>query len=94
MDFSGTCDAPPILHLAITEADGLALAMMGVMLLAFGVIFSLLFCIVRAAKRRDPEVDRLMDEVEQEEKEEKLVKVAPAEKKREKWEKDGEWWKE
>lgn len=61
------------MHFAITEADGLALAMMGVMLLAFGVIFSILFRIVRAANRRDPDEDQSPGVVEHEKKEAKLL---------------------
>lgn len=82
------------MQLAFTEVDGLAIAMLSVMLLAFGVVFSLLFCMFLAAKRRNPEVDELLEELEQEEKNAKLVKAVPVEKKREEWEKDGEWWKQ
>lgn len=78
------------LYLGITETDGLALALLGVMGTAFAVIATLLFCMFRNASKRDPEVDRLIDEMEKDEKE---VRVQETPLKAEDWEKDGDWWK-
>lgn len=68
--------------------------MLGVMGTAFAVIATLLICIIRSASKRDPEVDRLLDEVDREEKETRVKKPAGEEKQREDWEKDEDWWKE
>ncbi|MEP3212967.1 MAG: hypothetical protein ABJQ29_07235 [Luteolibacter sp.] len=78
----------------MTESDGLALAMACVMGTAFVVIATLLFCIIRNASKRDPEVDDLIEEVEQEEKAGREKKPAGKVKEREDWEKDGDWWKQ
>ncbi|MGJ8645201.1 MAG: hypothetical protein ACSHX9_17500 [Luteolibacter sp.] len=78
--------------LGITESDGLALAMMGVMGTAFAVIAMILICVIRNASKQDTEVDRLLDEVKQEEKKQQ-VKPIGAQKKKDDWEKDGDWWK-
>ena len=64
--------------------------MMGVMGTAFAVIAMLLFCMIRNASKRDPEVDRLLEEMEKDEKEVRVKKVTSEAKE---WEKDGDWWR-
>jgi hypothetical protein len=79
-----------IMILAMTNADGLAIAMLATILLSFGIIVMLLACIVRNASRRDADVDGLLDEMKQEKKSSKQVKAASGEgQQREAWEKDG-----
>lgn len=78
---------------AFTEGGGFALVMLGVILLSFGIILMLGFCMSRNASRRDGNVDRLLEEVEEDEKATKEGKIAAGEVKRELWEKDGDWWK-
>lgn len=77
----------------MTESDGLALAMLVVLLISFGVIASLLAFMLRSSSRRDSEVDRLLEELAREEKAEKSVKPGPAAEEKQEWEKDGDWWK-
>ena len=80
--------------LGMTDADGLAITMLAMILLSFGVILTLFVCMARNASRRDAEVDRLLDEVEQDEKAGERVKVGSGEEKeREPWERDVDWWK-
>jgi len=80
------------LLLAITETDGLALTMLSMIMLSFGVILTLLVCMLRSSSRRDAEVDRLLEDFEEEGKKNEPAKTASEEKK-EDWEKDGDWWK-
>lgn len=77
-----------------SASDGFVIAMLGMIFLSMGVVGMLLLCMKRNASRRDPHVDRLLEEVEEEERLEKLAKTRGLrEKKREAWEKDGDWWK-
>lgn len=80
--------------LAITEPDALAIAMLATIMLSFGIIGMLFACMRRTASRRDADVDNLLDEMERDEKSAKQVKAGSGvEKKKEAWEKDGDWWK-
>lgn len=80
------------MFLGITETDGLALAMLAMIMLAFGVILTLLVCMLRSSSRRDAQVDLLLEEFQEESKKMQPAKTASAEKKKD-WEKDGDWWK-
>ncbi len=75
-----------------TESDLFALGMLCTVLLSFGVLLMLGFCMFRAASRRDRDVDDLIEEVGEEEKVETTT-VKGAEARREDWEKDEDWWK-
>jgi len=81
--------------LGITESDGLALAMLLVMSLSFSVIATLLYCMFRNRSKRDPEVDRLLEELE-----DKQSPADPAragsgkEQPKEPCERESEWWKD
>ncbi|MFK7851734.1 MAG: hypothetical protein AB8D78_12220 [Akkermansiaceae bacterium] len=81
------------MFLAITESDALALAMLTMIMVSFGVILTLLACMVRSSNRRDEQVDHLIDELEKDRK-----KVSPNKElnspKLEAWEREGDWWKE
>ena len=79
--------------IGLTESDSFALSMLGVILLGFGVLLMLGFCMFRNASRRDGDVDALLEEVAEEEKAPTVGKIAAGEVKREPWEKDGDWWK-
>ena len=87
------CDGGVTLYLGITETDGLALALLGVMASAFAVIAMLLFCMLRNASRRDADVDDLLDEMERDEREERVKRPVGEAKVRDDWEKDEDWWK-
>lgn len=86
------------MSLGITSADGFAVAMIAILATSFGVVFLLLWSIVRHGERRDPEVEKLLDEVEREsrppgpETPRQPAGEAPVEK-REPWEKEADWWK-
>ena len=72
------------------ETDAFAIAMIVVMISAFGVIALILVTILRNASKRNREVEELIEDIGQEEEKEE----APvAKKSREPWEKDGDWWK-
>lgn len=78
----------------MTDADGLAITMLAMIILSFGVILTLFVCMARNASRRDAEVDRLLDEFEQDEKAGGRVRVGSGEVKGgEPWERDADWWK-
>lgn len=72
------------------EADGFAIAMIVIMVLAFGVIGTIVFTIFRNARKRNRDVEELMDEVEREE---KKTRTPGSKKTGEPWERDGDWWK-
>lgn len=78
---------------ALAESDAFALSMLCVILLSLGTLFTLLCCMFRNVARRDPEVDRLIEELEEAE---RLSEIHPARAmdlpKRE-WEREGDWWK-
>lgn len=79
--------------MASTESDLFALGMLCTVLLSFGVLLMLGFCMFRAASRRDKDVDDLIDEVGEEEKVATSAKIESKMERREDWEKDGNWWK-
>jgi hypothetical protein len=74
------------------ESDGFAIAMIAVMSSAFGMIGLLIFGIVRSARKRDREVDDLVDEVSAPTKKPPVAAAQP-EKKPAAWEREGDWWK-
>lgn len=78
----------------IGASDGFAIAMLGVIALAFGVIALLFFCMRRAAAKRDPHVDALLEELENEEREAaKLSRMKHTAPPANPWERDADWWK-
>lgn len=78
---------------ALTESDALALAMLTMVMLSFGVILTLLVCMLRSSARRDQQVDRLIDELETKRERPKSPKKEETGKKLEAWEREGDWWK-
>jgi len=80
--------------IGLTESDIFALSMFGVILLSFGVLLMLGFCMFRSAARRNRDVDNLIDEVAEDERATTVEKNPAGEMKRELWEKDGDWWKQ
>lgn len=86
---------------ALTETDGLAIALLVTILTSFGVIIMLMGCMLWNASRRDVGVDALIDEMEKDERDEK-ARVTQARgsgqtgqtgEKLEEWERAGDWWK-
>lgn len=77
---------------ALTEVDALALSMLGMLIVTFGMLLGLAVCMIKNASKRDDDVDRLLEDVEEEEKAGEKLKAGVAEKPEE-WEKDSDWWK-
>lgn len=83
---------------SLNAADGFALAMVLILALGLGVVALLLVSIARHGKRRDREVEALLDEVRRQSGQERLpaAAAAPAEDApaaREPWERDADWWR-
>ena len=76
-----------------SDGDWFALAMLGFMLLSFGVLLSLGFSMLRNSSRRDGEVDKLIDEVTAAEKTEIPAQATSLKPQLEPWEKESDWWK-
>lgn len=78
----------------VDASDAFAVMMLGVIGLAMGTLALLFYCMKRAAARRDPHVDALLDEVEKNERE--SLRLARAKNKPSDcapWEREGDWWK-
>ncbi len=76
-------------------ADGFAMAMVVILILSFGIVALLAARIYRSGKRRENEVERLLEELRREEEEEQRKHPASptGAEQREPWEKDVDWWK-
>jgi hypothetical protein len=74
------------------ESDGFAIAMIVVMGCAFGMIALMIFGIIRSARKRNREVDDLLDEISSPPPKKPAI-ATPPEKKPESWEREGDWWK-
>jgi hypothetical protein len=79
--------------LSMTEADALALAMLGVLAASFGCVLLILWTIYRRQKAGQCEVEELIREVGREEKEAQQVGSKSSEPATEPWEKDADWWR-
>ncbi|WP_411826099.1 hypothetical protein [Luteolibacter sp. AS25] len=78
----------------LTESDGLAIAMLATVLTSFGVIALLLGCMLRSSGKRNGEVDQLLEEMENEEKDGRAIKASfQRGEPREEWERDEDWWR-
>jgi hypothetical protein len=77
----------------VSDVDGLAMTMLVVLILSFGVVALLLWSIFRHGKRRDREVEDLLEEVRRSQEPEKIPAPSATPETREAWEKDGDWWK-
>ena len=83
-----------LLSAEIGAADGFVITMLGVIALAMGTIALLFFCMKRAAAKRDPYVDALLEELEREEREaERLARTKHSSPPTHPWERDADWWK-
>jgi hypothetical protein len=77
----------------IHAADGFALAMVVILILSLGIVALLAARIYRSGKRRESEVERLLEELRREEEEEKHPASPAGGEEREPWEKEADWWK-
>lgn len=85
---------PMWLMAEITAADAFAIMMLMVIFLAFGTIGLLFHCMRRAAAKRDPHVDALLEELELEEREaRKPARQGPPQPVAQPWEREADWWK-
>ena len=77
----------------VSAVDGLALAMVAILTLSLGIVALLAAGIYRSGKRRESEVEKLLEELRREE-EEKRHPASPAGgEEREPWEKEVDWWR-
>jgi hypothetical protein len=81
----------------LNAADGFALSMVLILTLGLGVVALLLGSIARHGKRRDHELEALLDELRREDADQgrqAAVSTSPEPTApREPWERDGDWWK-
>jgi hypothetical protein len=80
---------------SISDVDALAISMVLILALSFGVVALLILSITRHGKRRDHEVEDLLEEVRRDQEAAKLPapSAGSAAETREAWEKEGDWWK-
>ncbi len=82
------------MHLGtVSDVDGFAITMVLVLVFSFGVVALLLWSILRHGRRRDREVEELLEEVRRSQEPEKMPTPSATPETREPWEKDGDWWK-
>ena len=82
------------MHLGVvSDVDGFAMTMVLILVLSFGVVALLLGSIFRNGKRRDHQVEELIDEVRRSQQPGKIPAPSATPDAREPWEKDGDWWK-
>lgn len=76
----------------LSAADGFVIAMLTMMALSMGVVAMLFLCMRRNDASRDRQVEDLLEEVAEEEKQAETRKPheAPG---AEPWEKNADWWK-
>ena len=83
-----------MLHGVVSAVDGFAVAMVVILVLSLGVVALLVTGIYRSGKRRENEVEKLLDELrEEEEREEKHPASSGGAEERAPWERDEDWWK-
>jgi hypothetical protein len=77
--------------LVINAADGFAIAMLGMIVLSWTVLFLLFWTMRRQSAKRDRQVDALLEELESQE-QTRLPKPRTV-RKRPTWERNPDWWK-
>jgi len=78
-------------ELVSNAADGFAIAMLGMILLSWTVLFSLFWTMRRQAAKRDRQVDALLEELEASE--QPCPTAPPHDSKHRSWERNPDWWK-
>jgi hypothetical protein len=79
---------------AVNPADGLAMALVVILVLSFSVVALLVVFIKRNGKRAETEVEKLLEELRREEDEEKHpAPPSGTGETREPWEREDDWWK-
>lgn len=77
---------------AVTESDGFAISMIAILALSFSFILVILVAMLRNGSRRDEEVDKLIDEVDPNQKEQPAGDRGDEKRSPEPWEKPADWW--
>jgi hypothetical protein len=79
----------------VHAADGFAMAMVVILIFSLGIVALLVAGIYRSGKRREDEVEKLLEELRREEEEEQRKHPASptGAEEREPWEKEADWWK-
>lgn len=77
----------------VSDVDGFAMTMVLILILSLGVVALLLVSIFRNGKRRDRQVEELIEEVRRSQEDRKIPLPSAAPEAREPWEKEGDWWK-
>jgi hypothetical protein len=79
----------------VHAADGFAMAMVVILIFSLGIVALLAAGIYRSGKRREDEVEKLLEELRREEEEEQRKHPASptGAEEREPWEKEADWWK-
>ncbi|QJE95620.1 hypothetical protein [Luteolibacter luteus] len=81
-------------HAVVSAVDGFAMAMVVILVLSLGVVALLVSGIYRSGKRRESEVEKLLDELKREEEEAERHPASPSGgEERAPWEKEEDWWK-
>lgn len=78
---------------AVNAADGFAMAMVVILVLSLGVVALLAAGIYRSGKRRENDVEKLLDELRQEHEAERHPTPSTPVETREPWEREEDWWK-
>lgn len=78
--------------LGITEVDGFAIAMIAILGLSFSFVAVILFVVIRSARRSNPEVDDLLDEVARDEPPQPAGDHRKDDQPSQPWEKQPDWW--
>lgn len=83
-----------MLHGAVNAVDGFAMTMVLILVLSLGVVALLVTGIYRSGKRRENEVEKLLDELRREEEEGEKHPASPSGgEERAPWEREEDWWK-
>ncbi len=78
---------------ALNESDGLAITMLAVLALSFSCVLGIIVMVVRRAKAASCEVQELIDEVADEEREPEKAGTTAEDAPSEPWERKEDWWK-
>lgn len=82
--------------LSLSSSDALALSLLGTMFITLMAVGSLIIVMIRNVQKRDAqqdELDKLLHEISEEEKEQKLHSGKEDQPPTHDWEKEPDWWK-
>jgi FtsZ-interacting cell division protein ZipA len=83
-----------MLYGVVNAVDGFAMAMVVILVLSLGVVALLVTGIYRSGKRRESEVEKLLEELRQEGEDSERHPASPSGgEERAPWEREDDWWK-